>query len=240
MSDSWQLVASLNDTLLTHTFHYPPCQLPTLDGSLTPIPFHCQQHTSLLDPSHLLKTQLAFQSNRSSAISSFGFFSLAAVTIPRPRGPHPEMTTVSENWMSPSSMAWIEQARGSTNTAFHAGMDLGTCNERIGRRDFVCTARLAQFCLSGCIHWLAQFCLSGCIHWLAQFCLSGCIHWLDQFCLSGCIHWLAQFCLSECIHWLAQFCLSECIHWLAQFCLSGCIHWLGSFFNRDLMVCTFQ
>ena len=71
-----------------------------------------------------------FQSNRSRAISSLGFLSLAAATIPSPRGPHPLTTTTSSNCTSPRSTAWMEHASGSINTPFQGGMDLGTWGER--------------------------------------------------------------------------------------------------------------
>lgn len=71
-----------------------------------------------------------FQSNRSRAISSLGFLSLAAATIPSPRGPHPLTTTTSSNCTSPRSTAWMEHASGSINTPFQGGMDLGTWEER--------------------------------------------------------------------------------------------------------------
>ena len=65
-----------------------------------------------------------FQSNKSKAISSLGLLSLAAATIPSPKGPHPDTTTTSLNCMLPSSTAWIEQANGSMKAAFHGRMDL--------------------------------------------------------------------------------------------------------------------
>ena len=69
---------------------------------------------------------LTFQSKRSRATSSLGLLSRAVATMPSPRGPQPDTTTVSLNWMEPSSTAWMEQARGSMKAACHAGMDCGT------------------------------------------------------------------------------------------------------------------
>ena len=70
---------------------------------------------------------ITFQSNRSRPINSLGFLSLAAATIPSPKGPHPDITTTWLNCMLPSSTAWIEQDSGSAKTAFQAGINLFTC-----------------------------------------------------------------------------------------------------------------
>ena len=71
-------------------------------------------------------SQLTFQSYRSRAMSNLGFFSLAAASIPSPRGPQPDTTTTSSNSSPPSSTACMEQASGSMKAAFHAGIDWGT------------------------------------------------------------------------------------------------------------------
>ena len=55
-----------------------------------------------------------------------GLLSLAAATMPSPRGPQPATTTVSLNPTDPSSTACTEQARGSMKAACQAGMLLGT------------------------------------------------------------------------------------------------------------------
>ena len=44
---------------------------------------------------------ITFQSYKSSAISLTGLFCFAAATIPSPRGPQPDTTTTSLNWMLP-------------------------------------------------------------------------------------------------------------------------------------------
>ena len=55
-----------------------------------------------------------------------GFLSLAAATMPSPRGPQPATTTVSLNCTDPSSTACTEHASGSMKAACHAGILRGT------------------------------------------------------------------------------------------------------------------
>ena len=59
-------------------------------------------------------------------MSCAGCFIRAAAIMPRPSGPAPAMTTVSWNSMLPRCTAWIEQASGSMNTAWCAGIAAGT------------------------------------------------------------------------------------------------------------------